>query len=164
MAKSAEDWHYLQTAQRAELPASLVAAVRLMYAGACIAVVFGATFTATVHTRTARIPIGDPTSSAYKAGHFIGGVIVGLMVGGLWLWMARENKRGRSWARLLSTALFGIMTLYAAGGLVALPAVPKALIALEWAAGLAAIVSLWQSQSSLYYNPGGQLANYPPTS
>src|SRR5215471_10076708 len=41
MARPAEDRHYPQTAKRANLPASMVNALRLMYAGAIIAVVLG---------------------------------------------------------------------------------------------------------------------------
>jgi hypothetical protein len=65
--------------------------------------------------------------------------------------MAWANKRGRSWARILSTVFFGVLTLYAAAGLVALPAAAKIAVLLEWVAGLAAVVFLWQRQSSLYY-------------
>jgi hypothetical protein len=162
MAKTAEDPHYLQTAKRANLPASMVNAVRLMYAGASIAVVFGVTMALTTHSRT--FHIGDPTSSAYKAGYLVGGTITGLIAGGLWLWMAWGNKRGRSWARMLSTAFFGMLTLYAAVGLVALPVAPKVVVILEWAGGLAAIVFLWQRESSHYYRAVSQPTDYTPMS
>ncbi len=39
------------------------------------------------------------------------GVAGSLIVIALWLWMARATSRGRSWARLLSTVLFGLATL-----------------------------------------------------
>lgn len=149
MANPPEDGHHRGTAGRVELPASMVNALRLMYTGAGIAVVLGVTIALTTHSRT--VHGGDPTSGAYKAGYVIGGGIGGLILGGLWLWMAWANKRGRFWARILSTIFFGLLTLYAAVGVVALPAAPKIVVISEWATGLAAVVFLWQRQSSHYY-------------
>ena len=162
MANPPEDRHYLQTAKRADLPASMVNALRLMYAGATIAVVFGVTLALTTHSRT--LHMGDPASASYKAGYVVGGAIAGLITGGLWLWMAWGNKRGRPWARMLSAVFFGMLTLYAAVGLVALPAAPKIAVILDWAAGLAATVFLWQGQSSHYYKTVSQPADYTPMS
>jgi hypothetical protein len=134
------------------LPPSMQTALRLMYAGACLGFVLGVTFSLTTHSRT--VHIGDPSSEAYKAGYLIGGVIFGLIAGGLWLWMAWANKRGRLWARISSTVLFGLLTLYSAGSLfAALPAAPKIVVILQWAAGLAAVILLWKRQSSEYYQP-----------
>jgi len=132
----------------------MVNAIRLMYAGAGIAVVLGVTISLTTHGRT--LHMGDPTSGAYKVGEVIGGAISGLIAGGLWLWTAWANKRGRWWARILSTVFFGLLTLYALAGLVALPEAPKVVIILEWAVGLAAILFLWQRQSSHYYKAANQ--------
>jgi hypothetical protein len=163
MAKLPEAGHYPQTAGRAELPASMVNALRLMYAGAGIAVVFGVTFALTTHS-SGPLHGGDPTSGSYKAGYVIGGAIGGLIIGGLWLWMAWANKRGRFWARILSTVFFGLLTLYAAVGLVALPAAPEIVVIFDWAAGLAAIVFLWQHQSGHYYKTVSQPTDYTPMS
>jgi len=143
-----------------------------MYAGAGIAVVFGVTVALTTHSRL--VHAGNPSSGAYKAGYVTGGVITGLIGGGLWLWMARANKRGRSWARILSTVFFGLLTLYAAAVLVALhlavvarvplPAAADTVLILEWAAGLSAVVFLWQRQSSHYYKAVNQPTSYTPMS
>ena len=160
MASTPEERHYPQTAEPAGLPASMLNAVRLMYAGAGIAVVLGVTIALTTHTRT--VHMGDPASGTYKAGYVIGGAIGGLIAGGLWLWMAWANKHGRSWARILATVFFGVLTLYAAAGLVALPAAAKVVIIIEWAAGLAAVIFLWRRQSSDYYRAVTQPADHPP--
>jgi len=154
MAEPSEDWHYRHAAERAELPRSMVNAIRLMYAGAGIAVVLGVTISLTTHGRT--LHMGDPASGAYKVGEAIGGALSGLVAGGLWLWTAWGNKRGRPWARILSTVFFGLLTLYAVAGLVALPAAPKVVIILEWAVGLAAILFLWQRQSSHHFRAANQ--------
>jgi len=154
VARPLEDWHYPRAAERAELPVSMLNALRLMYAGAGIAVALGVTFALTTHNRL--LHTGDPTSGAYKAGYVVGGAISGLIAGGLWLWLAWANKRGRFWARILSTVFFGLLTLYAAVGLVALSAAPKIVVIVEWAAGLVAVVFLWRRQSSDYYKAVNQ--------
>ncbi len=154
MARPPEDRHHPQTAERAELPASMLTALRLMYGGAGIAVAYGVTVALTTHTRL--LHGGNPASGTYKAGYVVGGAIAGLIGGGLWLWMAWANRRGRFWARILSTVFFGLLTLYTAVGLVGLPAAPKIVIIFEWAAGLAAVVFLWRRQSSDYYQAVNQ--------
>ncbi len=154
MARPPADRHHRQTAERAEPPAAMRNALRFMYAGAGIAVAFGVTMALTTHTRV--LHGGNPASGTYKAGYVAGGAIAGLIGAGLWLWMARANKRARSWARILSTVFFGLLTLYTAVGLVALPAAPKIVIIFEWAAGLAAVVFLWRRQSSDYYKAVNQ--------
>lgn len=141
-------------------PASLMNAARLMYAGAGIAVILGLTVVLTLHNAP---HTAAASSGAYKAGRIAGGAISGLIAGGLWLWMAWANKRGRSWARILSTVLFGLLTLEAAATLPGtLPAALKIVTFLEWAAGLAAIVSLWKRQSGAYYKAVSQPPGYPP--
>ena len=162
MAKPSEEGRPPRTAERAELPASMRNALRFMYAGAGIAVVFGVTVALTTHSRL--VHGGNPSSGAYKAGYVVGGTIAGLIGCGLWLWMARANKRGRSWARILSAVFFGLLTLYAAVGLVALPAAAEIVVIFEWAAGLSAVVFLWQRQSSHYYKAVNQSTGYTPMS
>lgn len=154
MARPPEDRHHPQTVERAELPAAMLNALRFMYAGAGIAVAFGVTVGLTTHSRV--LHGGNPASGSYKAGYVTGGAIAGLIGAGLWLWMAWANKRERSWARILSTVFFGLLTLYAAVGLVALPVAPEIVVMFEWAAGLAAVVFLWRRQSSDYYKAVSQ--------
>jgi hypothetical protein len=138
----------------------MVTALRLVYAGAGIAVVLGVALGLTTHGRA--VHAGNPASGAYKAGYVTGGVILGLAGAGLWLWMAWANKRGRSWARIVSTVFFGLLTLYAAAGVLALPAVAKVIVIVEWAIGLGAVVFLWQRQSSHYYQAINQPPGYSP--
>jgi hypothetical protein len=162
MANYPHDRHYPQAAGPTEPPASMVNAVRLMYAGAGVAVVFGLTAVLTMHS-SRTVHLGNPASGAYKAGQIAGGVIGGLIIGGLWLWMAWANKRGRSWARIVSTVFFGLLTPYAAGSLAStLPTALKIVVIIEWAAGLAAIVFLWQRQSSQYYKAVSQPTGHAP--
>lgn len=161
MANHPQDWRYPQAAGSAGPPAAMVNAVRLMYAGAVITVVLAVTVVLTMHS-SQTVHIGNPASGQYKAGYITGGLIAGLVAGVPWLWMAWANKRGRSWARILSTIFFGLLTLYTAASFAALPAAPTIVIIIEWAAGLAATVFLWQRQSSQYYRVLSQSADDAP--
>jgi hypothetical protein len=76
---------------------------------------------------------------------------------GFWLWLAWANGRGRDWARLLSGACFGLITL---GVLAALaqdaatfaPA-DLAAAAIVWAIGLTAVVLIFTPAAGRYYRP-----------
>src|SRR5579875_3132539 len=71
---------------------------------------------------------------------------------GLWLWMAAMNRRGRNWARILSTIFFALDTL---GVLLGFgqhtPVLTKLLSILVWLAGLGAMIFMWQAVSTAYY-------------
>jgi hypothetical protein len=78
--------------------------------------------------------------------------VAGLLAIGLWIWMARANGAGRSWARILASVLFGFSTL----DLLLLVARPHAIISLlfqilVWLIGLGVIVLLWRKESSAYF-------------
>jgi hypothetical protein len=87
----------------------------------------------------------------------IGLFIVGGLIGaGLWLWMAWGNRAGKSWARIVSTVLFGIDTISALTALGGATTVsgggPTRIYGLVvWLIGLAAIILLWQRASSDYF-------------
>jgi hypothetical protein len=93
-------------------------------------------------------------------------VIFGLLFGGLWLWMAFMNRKGRNWARILSTVFFALATLNmvatvlltvagaaAGNSFTAGSSTTTGLIStiLLWLIGLAAIVLLWNRESSQYF-------------
>jgi hypothetical protein len=69
----------------------------------------------------------------------------------LWLWLASASKRGRRWARTVGTVFFGIDTLgllitLSRHGIVA----GKGISVVIWLIGLAAVIALWQRESSEY--------------
>ena len=91
---------------------------------------------------------------------------VGALIGlGLWVWMARANKEGKSWARITSTVFIGIDSLIVLVLLAVLlatlhsasPSVKTILLLsglagiVTWAIGLAAVILLWRRESSEYY-------------
>jgi hypothetical protein len=82
-------------------------------------------------------------------------ILFGLAVIALWLWMARANGQGRTWARILSTVLFGLATLqlpsaltqpvgHAGSGATVLYYGGTALFAAAWLAGAAVVWLLWR--------------------
>jgi hypothetical protein len=80
--------------------------------------------------------------------------------------MARANGHGRTWARILSTVLFGLATLqlrsdftqpvsHAGFGATVLYYGGTALFAAAWLVGAAAVWLLWRPASSAFFKPQG---------
>lgn len=133
------------------IPPSLQRAVGAMYLGAGIKAV------------AAVLIIATGVNAAFGAGGFIGG-FAGV---GLWLWMAAMNKAGKNWARVTGTVFFGIACLGLLADLFVLSAANSddtitlngtvyfivLLDAVNWVAGLYAVIMMWQKTSSAFYNP-----------
>jgi hypothetical protein len=80
-------------------------------------------------------------------------VISALIGVALWLWMARMNRVGKSWARVLGTVFFGLQTLLLVLGLGRAGAAAGSLFAfVPWLIGLGAVVFLWRRESTDYFN------------
>jgi len=101
--------------QQPPAPAPVLAAVKLMYAGAAVSTinliillvyigVDGVRWTA--HPGVAAAQISQRKTLAITLT-----IVFGLALIAVWLWMARANGQGRNWARVLSTVLFGLATL-----------------------------------------------------
>jgi hypothetical protein len=95
------------------------------------------------------------TADAVDAAVAIGvgfSIFVGLIGVALWLWMAWANGRGRSWARIVATVLFG---LSAVSFLVSFsqpqPVLTTVLGVVNLVLGAAIMVLLWKRESSDYY-------------
>jgi hypothetical protein len=140
------------------LPTSMRRAVSLMYVGAVVAIVKGIADGLTTHN--VEIFTYSSTSANAATVHYssslIAGIFEGIVVGGLWLWMAWKTGAGRNWARVLSSVFFGFACLQLIGGISSLrgsgDTVP-AFIALliEWGVGLAVIIQLWQRESGEFF-------------
>ncbi len=131
-------------------------AVKLMYAGAAVS---------TVNLVILLALIGDITVSQLLNTPFITVSIAwSLAPLALWLWMARENGRGRNWARIMSTVLFGAATLDLTGPF-GLPGIRVSLVpvvqgstiipVLYWLVGAAVVWLLWRPASSAFFRPPG---------
>jgi hypothetical protein len=132
------------------------AAVKLMYAGAAVS---------TVNLVILLALIGDIKVSQLLNTPFITVSIAwSLAPLALWLWMARETGRGRNWARIVSTVLFGAATLdltevFGPPGirlsLVPVTAGSPTVPVLYWLVGLAAVWLLWRPASRAFFRPPG---------
>jgi hypothetical protein len=139
------------------------AAIRLMYAGAAV------TSLSLIISIISLAFIGRSAATLRLAGRsqplpvaISVGIVGGLVVIALWLWMARANSQGRNWARILSTVLFGLAT----PKLIGVFSEPQTVLGLifwapTWLAGLAAVWLLWRPDSSAFFKPQG-FARVPP--
>lgn len=82
-------------------------------------------------------------------------IVSGLIEAGLWLFLARGCRRGKNWARITGTVLFGVATLDLLGVL-AFPeaTLNKMFAVLIWLIGLGAVVLLWRGTSTAFFRAG----------
>jgi hypothetical protein len=88
------------------------------------------------------------------------GIVGGLVVIALWLWMAWANGQGRNWARIAAMVLFGLATLdlFVLGGpgILSSTGVSGLIFPLlTWLIGLAAAGLLWLPASTAFFRPPG---------
>ena len=109
-----------------------------------------------------RIYLGSAAGAS--SGHgTVGGVVVltvflSLIEIALWLGLARACRRGKGWARVTGTVLFGLHTLGFLGVLVnSHPGIglTKVLTTLSWLIACGAVVFLWQRPSSAFFQAAG---------
>ena len=140
-------------------PQSVLNAVKLMYAGAAVSAVSLIISLATIGGTKDAIKKAKPSLTAAQVNQLNTFIIALAVVSGvigvaLWLWMAQKNGQGRSWARILSTVLFGLASLDMFGVL----SQPKTVLglvfpALTWLIGLVAVILLWRRESSEFFKP-----------
>jgi hypothetical protein len=171
---------------RPAAPAPVRTAVKLMYAGAAVRTVTVIILLALISAIKAALGKATPGLIAAQVSDvntlITLAMVFGLAVIAVWLWMARASGRGRNWARILSTVLFGLATLgliwsrphypggylahFAVGGHV-YPVIHSPLGAtvldlivpvLVWLTGLAAVWLLWRPASSAFFSQCQQAA------
>lgn len=173
MANSPQGWQYPQpptyprgpvapgSVVESTRPTAMRRAVFLMYVGAAVEVVNGivdglTTHNVTFYTYSSTSP---NTAIVHYASSLTAGIIMGIVLACLWLWMAWKTGAGRNWARVLSSVLFGIMCLHLIGGITSFAGSGHAILAFiafvavlaEWGVGLAALIYLWQRESSEFF-------------
>ena len=146
------------------------AAVKLMYAGAVVSTVnLILLLTVIADIKRYHAILGYHLTAAQLSQlntRFITTFIVlDLVPIAMWLWMARACGRGRNWARVVSTALFGAATLNLTSAFSWLPPgihltfVPMiygpALPVLYWLVGLVVVWLLWRPASRAFFRPPG---------
>jgi predicted tellurium resistance membrane protein TerC len=140
-------------------PRSVVRAIQLMYVGAAAELVALVVDLIFVGSLRADLKRQYPHYTSLQLSHaqnarvaFL--VLAAIVAASLWLWMARANGSGRSWARTVSAVLFSIGILDLVVELATVPT-PAALtidvvIALI---GLVVIVLLFRKESGPFYRP-----------
>jgi hypothetical protein len=151
-------------------PAPVLTAVKLMYAGAAVSAVnlISALVLIIGDHSAGRATVNGHRLTAAQVSHWLPlivtlAVVFGLAEIALWLWMARANGQGRTWARIVSAVLFGLATLQLIGGLgepvshagSAVMVVGVVVPVLAWLAGLGAVWLLWRPASRAFFKPGG---------
>jgi hypothetical protein len=142
------------------IPAPVRRAVKFMLGGALVTVLAGV-FTVIATLADPRLINNgkQPTSSALT-GDIVQVVLLTLVYCTLWVLMARMNRSGQVWARIVASVLFAISTysLYSAinslhsGEYVAVVNIISFVLAVtEWVCGLGAVALLWRSESSAYF-------------
>ncbi|HET6954376.1 MAG TPA: hypothetical protein VFI47_28685 [Acidimicrobiales bacterium] len=153
----------LATAASVAQPRSIAAAMKLMWVGAGLTALGTGLTLLQSDTVREQIEEDEPGLSQTElddvvAGFLIVVVVTGLVVVGLWLWMAWANGQGRSWARNVATGLGVANVLFtllnvASGRSTALSS-GLAVVGI----GLAVVILwlLWQPGSSAYYRSRGR--------
>jgi hypothetical protein len=147
----------LPESPRGPAPASVLTAVKAMYAGAAASLIgividivtIGATKTA-IEKHSPHLTASQVHSNQLAVAS--AGVIGAVVAAVVWILLARACQRGRNWARITGTVLFAIATLDVFVGL----GTPIATLAriwpvVVWLAGLTAVVFLWRRDSSAYF-------------
>jgi hypothetical protein len=147
----------LTEADRTSAPPPVLNAVKLMYAGAAVSTLSLIISLVNISGTKAAIKKARPNLTAAQISHLntfiIGLAIVSGLVGiALWLWMARANGQGKSWARIVSTVLFGLATL----DLIGVFSQPKTILGLvfpvlTWLIGAGAVWLLWRPESTAFF-------------
>lgn len=142
-------------------PASISLAVKLMYVGAVLSVV-GSLVTLTMRDAIReQVEKGAADSgqqmapAAVDAAVALGvgvAIFTGVLGALLWVFMAWANGRGKSWARIVSTVLYGLSVLSFLGSFIQRPpALPLVLSLVSIVLGGLIIFLLWKKESSAYY-------------
>jgi len=141
--------------QRPPAPAPVRRAVGVMYAGAAANLVYALVFIATLSSTELALDRAAPGRGNELQHHVLGPAALsqGVLGAALWVFIALACRRGRNWARITGTVLFGLATLDVLGNLSAPQAVAaKVFGAVVWLLGLAAVVLLWRGPSSAFFH------------
>jgi hypothetical protein len=143
------------------LPATMRKAVRFMLAGAAITAVFALfEVIATIVDKNSIDINGKPPTSSQLLTAIIFLIVSYAVYCLLWVLMARFNRAGMKWARIVASVLFAISTfqlyetidsLHGGQVITAADIIYIVITLASWAVGVGAIAMLWRSDSTAYY-------------
>lgn len=144
------------------VPGPVRKAVRFMLAGAASTVIVGIFLViATIADKNALTDsTGKKLSNAEFTSGVVGTIITYVILVVIWVLMARMNRSGRNWARILASVFCAISTYDAytlvnslTGGetITVVGVVYIAFTLVIWALGVLAVAMLWRSESSAYF-------------
>ena len=137
---------------RTPVPSSLTTAAGLMYAGAGLSALGTIVGLATVHEL--QVIAAQQSAAPGAVGAAVAIVLIHGVIGtALWLWLARETRRGRRRARAWATAVFCLATVSGISVDAHAPSTgpTQAFSGIEWVIGLCAVILLWNRSSRSYY-------------
>src|ERR1700761_2485151 len=146
----------------AAIPSPVRKSVRFMLAGAAVTVLSGIFSIIVVLSDPNVINSGKQPTSSQLTGQVVQVILFTIVYSFLWVLMARMNRTGHVWARIVASVLFAIWTyiLYAdigslqdAGAAVVhvYNIVAFVLEVAEWICGLGAVALLWRQESGVYF-------------
>jgi hypothetical protein len=142
------------------LPASMVTAVRLMYAGAAYALIWAIGIIAVSASIVKHYPLASVSGDHRLAGAVTLAILLCAADIALWLGIARACRRGSSGARVAGTVLFAVHTVGVLGVATSSQAglgPAKVLTLIGWLIGLGAVLALWQRPSSAFFTAQASL-------
>jgi hypothetical protein len=159
--------------QQPPQPTTVRNAVRLMFGGAAVSLIsfvlvlaFSGKFRTAVlkalRKANAKLVSQHKTPLTAAQMHtavngYLAVVLILLVIGvALWVWMAWANGKGKGWARIVSSVLFALNTIYLLLS-ISRASIAIILVGIGWLCGLGAIILIWNKQSAPYYAKPGQL-------
>ncbi len=156
---------YGQPPAKPEPPSSILTAVKLMYAGAVLSLLWTLLVLPQRDVLRDALDDQDLDMTASELDSLINAVIgamvvVGLITVGLWILMARTNRNGRSWARVVATILGAIAILVGLLGLLQVDAIGLVMNLALIVLAVWILVLLYRRESSEYYSAVSQPPRY----
>jgi len=158
-----EAWDLVRGAMRMRLwpaaprPRAVRAAVTLMLAGAAAELATMITVVVTSGAVRAAVAARYPAAAHGVMVHLAIDMAAAPLAIGMWLWLAWANGKGDDWARMISAACFGLVTLSVLAALAQDAAIfaPADLTgaAVVWAIGLVSVVLIFTPAAGRYYRP-----------
>jgi hypothetical protein len=143
------------------LPATMRKAVRFMLAGAAVTAVFALfVVIVTIVDKNSIDVNGRPLTSSELATDIVATIVTYAVYILLWVLMARFNRAGQKWARIVASVLFAISTfqlyqtidsLHGGQVITAADIIFIVITLASWGVGVGAIAMLWRPDSSAYF-------------